>query len=145
MTLVAYSRAGLTLIELIVVLIVIGLLAGLVAPQILGRVSEARSTTAKAQIELLGVALENYRLDNGAYPSTAQGLGALRAKPSGSPSAANWRGPYVRKAIPADPWGRPYIYESPGTIDRQGFDLASLGRDAKRGGDGEDADVGTTP
>ncbi len=135
-------RNGLTLIELIVVLIVIGLLAGLVAPQILGRVSEARSTTAKAQIELLGVALENYRLDNGTYPSTAQGLAALRVKPAGSPVPMNWRGPYVRKTIPADPWGRAYIYESPGRVDRQGFDLATLGRDGKPGGEDEDADYG---
>lgn len=139
------NRNGLTLIELIVVLIVIGLLAGLVAPQILGRVSEARTTTAKAQIELLGVALENYRLDNGVYPSTAQGLEALRAKPAGSPAPANWRGPYMRKAIPADPWGRPYIYASLGTIDRQGFDLGSLGRDGKRGGEDEDGDIGNAP
>ena len=136
------GRAGLTLIELIVVLIVIGLLAGLVAPQILGRVSEARTTTARAQIELLGVALENYRLDNGVYPSTAQGLAALRVKPAGSPAPLNWRGPYVRKTIPPDPWGRMYIYTSPGTVDRQGFDLASLGRDGKAGGKDEDADLG---
>lgn len=133
-------RRGFTLIELIVVLIVIGLLAGLVAPQILGRVSEARTTTAKAQIELLGLALENYRLDNGVYPSTAQGLVALRTKPAGSPAPLNWRGPYVKKTIPADPWGKSYDYESPGIIDRQGFDLASLGRDGKPGGTGEDAD-----
>ena len=82
-------RRGLTLIELIVVLIVIGLLAGLVAPQILGRVSDAKITTAKTQIELLGVALENYRLDNGVYPSTQQGLEALRTKPAGAPDARN--------------------------------------------------------
>lgn len=136
------SRGGLTLIELIVVLIVIGLLAGLVAPQILGRVGEARVTTARAQIELLGVALENYRLDNGVYPATAQGLEALRTRPAGSPVPRNWRGPYIRKPVPADPWGRPYIYRSPGEKDRNGFDLMSLGRDGKPGGEDEDADVG---
>ncbi|HEX2723299.1 MAG TPA: type II secretion system major pseudopilin GspG [Gemmatimonadaceae bacterium] len=136
-------RAGLTLIELIVVLIVIGLLAGLVAPQILGRVGEARVTTARAQVELLGVALENYRLDNGIYPTTAQGLEALRSRPSGSPEARNWRGPYIRKPVPMDPWGRAYIYRSPGEKERNGFDLMSLGRDGKPGGTEEDADFGS--
>lgn len=134
-------RRGLTLIELIVVLIVIGLLAGLVAPQILGRVSDARITTAKTQIELLGVALENYHLDNGVYPSSQQGLEALRTKPSGMPDARNWRGPYLKKAVPADPWGRQYLYKSPGERDRSGFDLMTLGRDGKPGGSDEDADL----
>lgn len=136
-------RRGLTLIELIVVLIVIGLLAGLVAPQILGRVSDARITTAKTQIELLGVALENYKLDNGVYPSTQQGLEALRARPAGIPEARNWRGPYLKKAVPSDPWGRPYLYKSPGDKDRTGFDLQTLGRDGKPGGTDEDADFGS--
>lgn len=135
------KRRGLTLIELVVVLIVIGLLAGLVAPQILGRVSDAKITTAKTQIELLGVALENYRLDNGVYPSTQQGLGALRAKPSGVPDARNWRGPYLKKAVPADPWGRAYLYKSPGDKDQAGFDLMTPGRDGQPGGSGEDADL----
>lgn len=135
------ARRGLTLIELIVVLIVIGLLAGLVAPQILGRVSDAKITTAKTQIELLGVALENYRLDNGVYPSTQQGLEALRTKPAGAPDARNWRGPYLKKAVPADPWGRPYQYRSPGDKDRAAFDLMTLGRDGQPGGSGEDADL----
>ncbi len=136
------SRSGFTLIELIVVLIVIGLLAGLVAPQILGRVSDARITTAKTQIELLGVALENYRLDNGVYPSTQQGLEALRTKPASGTEVRNWRGPYLKKSVPADPWGRPYIYKSPGDKDRAGFDLQTLGKDGKPGGADEDADLG---
>lgn len=136
------SRRGLTLIELVVVIIVIGLLAGLVAPQILGRVSDARVTTARAQIELISVALENYRLDNGIYPSTSQGLQSLQVKPSGIPEARNWRGPYLRKPVPLDPWGRAYIYASPGSRDRAGFDLATLGRDGKQGGSDEDADIG---
>ena len=134
-------RRGLTLIELVVVLIVIGLLAGLVAPQILGRVSDARVTTAKTQIELLGVALENYHLDNGVYPSSQQGLSALRVRPSGIPDARNWRGPYLKKDVPIDPWGRPYMYKSPGDKDRNGFDIQSLGRDGKPGGTEEDADL----
>lgn len=134
-------RRGFTLIELIVVIIVLGLLAGLVAPQIFGRVSEAKGVTAKTQIELLGAALDSYRLDNGGYPTTEQGLAALRDKPTRDPVPANWRGPYLRKDIPLDPWGRPYVYTFPGTRNKNGFDLLSLGRDGKAGGDGEDADI----
>ena len=132
------------MIELIVVMIVIGLLAGLVAPQILGRVSDAKVTSARVQIELLGSALENYRLDNGLYPTTAQGLAALRAKPAGSPEPRNWRGPYLRKAVPQDPRGRPYIYRNPGETDRSSFDLLTLGRDGLKGGEGEDSDFGSS-
>ncbi len=135
------GRAGLTLIELIVVLIVIGLLAGLVAPQILGRVADARVTTARAQLDLFGVALENYRLDNGVYPSTSQGLESLRTRPASSPVPQNWRGPYLRKAVPRDPWGNPYLYVSPGVRDRAGYDLSTYGRDGKAGGTGEDGDL----
>lgn len=134
------SVRGFTLIEILVVLLIIGLLAGLVAPQILGRVSEARITTARTQIEMLGTALENYKLDNTNYPSTAQGLQALRTRPSGNPQPVNWKGPYLKKAVPSDPWGRPYIYRSPGDHDPSGFDLMTLGRDGKPGGEGEDAD-----
>jgi general secretion pathway protein G len=134
--------AGFTLLELIVVIIVLGLLAGLVGPQIMGRLSEAKSTTAKTQIELLSVALDNYRLDNGVYPTSDQGLDALTTKPARDPVPSNWRGPYLRKAVPADPWGRPYVYRSPGRANATPFDLSSLGRDGKEGGDGEDADIG---
>lgn len=125
-----------------VVIIVLGLLAGLVGPQIFGRVGEAKSTTTQTQIELLGVALENYRLDNGVYPTTQQGLAALREKPVSAPQPASWRGPYLRKAIPHDPWKRPYIYRSPTQQDANGYELKSLGRDGQVGGDGEDADIG---
>ncbi len=135
------NAAGFTLIELLVVIIVLGLLAGLVAPQILGRVSEARTKTAKTQIELIGVALDNYRLDNGAYPSTEQGLDALVSRPARAPVPLNWRGPYLRKALPLDPWDRPYIYLSPGEHFRNGYDLSTLGRDGEAGGEDEDADV----
>jgi general secretion pathway protein G len=124
-----------------VVIIVLGLIAGLVAPQIFGRLSEAKTTTARTQIELLGVALDNYRLDNGTYPTTEQGLDALREKPVRGPVPPNWRGPYIRKAVPLDPWNRPYIYRSPADADVSGFDLQSLGRDGRPGGEGEDADV----
>ena len=134
-------RSGFTLLELVVVIIVLGLLAGIVAPQIIGRLSEAKSTTARTQIEALSVALDGYRLDNGSYPTTEQGLAALREKPTRPPTPANWRGPYLRKAVPLDPWGRPYLYKAPGERNAGAFDLESLGRDGKAGGEGEDADV----
>ena len=135
-------RRAFTLLEIIVVIIVLALLAGLVAPQIFGRVGEARGATAKTQIELLGTALDNYRLDNGAYPGTEQGLAALREKPTRAPVPANWRGPYLRKDVPNDPWGRPYIYRFPGERNVGSYDLSSLGRDGRPGGTREDADIG---
>jgi general secretion pathway protein G len=123
------------------VIIVLGLLAAIVAPQILGRVSDARTTSAETQVTLFGTALDNYRLDNGAYPTTEQGLAALREKPTRAPIPTNWRGPYLRKDVPLDPWGKPYIYRSPGERNVSGYDLSSLGRDGKPGGEGEDKDV----
>jgi len=135
------SRTGFTLLEILVVIIVLGLLAGLVAPRIIGRVSEARTATARTQIELLVVALDNYHLDNGSYPTTAQGLAALRTKPASEPAPRNWRGPYLRKEVPLDPWDRPYIYRSPGEQNPAGFDLLTYGRDGQPGGEREDADV----
>jgi general secretion pathway protein G len=135
------SPAGFTLIELLVVIVIIGLLAGLVAPQVLGRISEAKSETARTQIEMLSVALDNYRLDNGSYPTTEQGLEALRTAPTREPVSRNWRGPYLRKEVPLDPWDRPYVYKSPGEQNKGGFDLLSLGRDGRPGGEDEDADI----
>lgn len=134
-------RRAFTLLEVLVVLLVLGLLAGLVAPQILGRVGEARSTTAKTQIALLSTALDSYRLDNADYPTTVQGLAALMDKPAAAPVPASWRGPYLRKEIPMDPWGRSYVYQYPGARGAGSFALFSLGRDGKEGGAGEDADV----
>lgn len=139
--LTARGRNGFTLIELIVVIVVLGLLAGLVAPQIFGRVSEAKAVTARTQMQLLSAALDGYRLDNGSYPTTAQGLRALMERPTADPAPTAWRGPYLRKDIPSDPWGRPYIYASPGQRNPNGFDLASLGRDGQVGGEGDDADL----
>jgi general secretion pathway protein G len=124
-----------------VVVIVLGLLAGLVGPQIVGRVSEAKSATARTQIEMIGVALDSYRLDNGRYPTTEQGLEALRTRPGTEPVPTNWRGPYLRRAVPIDPWDRPYEYRSPGQENPGSYDLFSLGRDGQPGGEGEDADV----
>jgi general secretion pathway protein G len=135
------KRRGFTLIEILVVIIVLGLLAALVGPRILGRVSEAKSATAQTQIELLGLALDNYRLDTGMYPTTEQGLEALEARPTREPIPLAWRGPYLKKAIPLDPWGRPYTYKSPGEHSPNGYDLSTLGRDGQPGGEGEDADL----
>jgi general secretion pathway protein G len=132
---------GFTLLELLVVIIVLGLLAGLVAPQIFGRVGEAKVTSAQTQMALLGAALDSYRLDNGSYPTTEQGLQALREKPTREPIPGSWRGPYLRKALPLDPWDRPYRYRAPGVRNITGFDLWTLGRDGKEGGTGEDADL----
>jgi general secretion pathway protein G len=132
---------GFTLIEILVVIIVLGLLAALVRPRILGRVSEAKSATARTQIELLGLALDNYRLDNGSYPTTEQGLEALMTKPERDPVPLNWRGPYLKRDVPLDPWGRPYLYKCPGDHTPTGYDLSTLGRDGEPGGEGEDADI----
>ena len=137
------SAAGFTLIELLVVIAVIAILAGLVAPQVFSNVGDARSTAARAQIENFGLALDAYRLDNHQYPSTQQGLAALMTAPVGDPPAASWRGPYLRRALPADPWGHPYIYRAPGDSVPTGYDLLSLGKDGKPGGTGEDQDVTT--
>ena len=135
------QQCGFTLLELVVVIIVLGLLAAIVAPQILGRVPDARTTAAETQVALLGTALDNFRLDNGAYPTTEQGLAALHEKPARAPIPTNWRGPYLRKDVPLDPWGKPYIYRSPGERNVSGYDLLSYGRDGKPGGEGEDKDV----
>jgi len=139
---VSRSTRGFTLIELLVVIVVIAVLAGLVGPMVFRNVGDAKITAAKAQLELFGLALDQYRLDNDYYPSTAQGLEALRTLPVGEPAARNWRGPYVKKAIPLDPWGRPYIYRAPGDKYPNGYDLFTYGRDGKPGGEGEDADIG---
>jgi len=133
-------RAGFTLIEILVVIVVIAILATLVAPNIFQHVGAAKGATAKSQIEMLGAALDAYRLDNGRYPATEQGLASLWEKPQIDPPA-NWRGPYLRKPVPPDPWGRPYNYMAPGQVNLQGYDLLTLGADGKPGGDGEDADI----
>lgn len=135
------ARKGFTLIELLVVMVVLGLLATLVAPQVLDRIGGAKTTTARTQIELLSTALESYRLDNGRYPTTEQGLAALRERPSRHPAPVNWRGPYLRKGVPVDSWERAYIYRSPGEQNRTSFDLFTYGRDGKAGGEDEDADI----
>jgi len=137
---VGKRRAGFTLIEILVVIVVIAILATLVAPNIFQHVGAAKDATAKSQIEMLGAALDAYRLDNGRYPSTEQGLNALWEKPTIDPPV-NWRAPYLRKPVPLDPWGRPYVYLFPGQANLQGYDLMSYGADGKPGGEGEDADI----
>ena len=133
--------SGFTLIELLVVITVIAILAGLVGPMVFRNVGDAKMSAARAQIELFALALDQYRLDNDYYPATGQGVAALRERPSGEPEARNWRGPYLRKAVPLDPWGHAYVYKSPGEVNAQTYDLLSLGRDGQVGGSGEDADV----
>ena len=135
------TKRGFTLIEMLVVIVVIAILAGLVGPMVFQNVGDAKVSAAKAQLELFGLALGQYRLDNDYYPSTAQGLEALRTQPSGDPAARNWRGPYLKKPVPLDPWGRPYIYQSPGDSSKTGYDLLTYGRDGKAGGTGEDGDI----
>jgi len=129
------NQAGFTLIELLVVVIVLGLLVGLVGPRLFGRVGQTKQATAKAQIELLGAGLDQYRLDVGAYPNTSQGLDAMQR----NPGVQNWNGPYLKKAVPKDPWGNPYKYRSPGQHGE--YDLWSEGADGAPGGDGENADI----
>jgi general secretion pathway protein G len=128
--------AGFTLLELLVVIVIIGLLAGYVAPRYFSQVGKSEIQVAKAQLESLEKALDQYRLDMRRYPSAEEGLAALVAKPA---SAASWAGPYLKKAVPNDPWGRPYVYRVPG--QKGEFELLSYGRDGKPGGASEDADI----
>ena len=136
-----HSRGGFTLIEILVVIAVISILAALVAPNVFRHVGTAKDAAARSQIEMLGAALDAYRLDNGRYPSTDQGLEALWQVPVAEPRPSNWRGPYLRKAVPRDPWDNPYVYLSPGEVNTQGYDLLSYGADGQLGGEGDDADV----
>ncbi|HWI36535.1 MAG TPA: type II secretion system major pseudopilin GspG [Burkholderiales bacterium] len=130
-------NAGFTLLELLVVIVIIGLLAGYVAPRYFSQVGRSEVQVARAQIESLEKALDQYRLDTRHYPTAEQGLDALTLKPA---NETNWTGPYLKKAVPNDPWGRPYVYRVPGT--KGDYDLYSLGKDGKPGGNGEDADIG---
>ena len=135
------QHSGFTLLELIIVIATIAILAALVGPSIFQNVGDAKSSAAKSQIEMLSTALGAYRLDNDFYPATDQGLAALRQMPTNGDTPRNWRGPYLTREVPADPWGRPYMYSSPGKANPTSFDLYTLGRDGKPGGDGEDADI----
>jgi general secretion pathway protein G len=127
---------GFTLLELLVVLVIIGLLAGYVAPRYFSQVGKSEVKVAQAQINAFEKALDTYRLDVGRYPSTEQGLGALVVRPQ---NEAKWNGPYLQKAIPSDPWGKPYQYKAPG--EHGEFDLWSFGKDGQPGGSGDAADI----
>jgi general secretion pathway protein G len=129
-------HAGFTLLELLVVIVIIGLLAAYVGPRYFAQLSKSERSTAKAQIESFGKALDTYRLDTGRYPTTEQGLAVLLIKPN---DEGKWAGPYLQKQVPADPWGNPYVYRAPG--QNGDFDLLSFGKDGQAGGDAENADV----
>jgi general secretion pathway protein G len=130
------DERGFTLIELLVVVIILGLLAALVGPRLFGRVAQSKQAAARVQIELLGSALDQFKLDTGRYPASQEGLQALQSSPG---NVSGWEGPYLKKDIPRDPWGNPYQYKSPG--DHGEYDLWSYGSDGAPGGEGEAADV----
>lgn len=130
------GEAGFTLIELLIVVIILGILAGLVGPRLFGRVGQSKQAAARVQIELLGTALDQFKLDVGRYPTTQEGLQALQQNPG---NVTGWEGPYLKKDVPRDPWGHAYQYRSPG--EHGEYDLASLGADGAPGGEGEAADV----
>jgi general secretion pathway protein G len=132
----AIDQAGFTLIELLIVVIILGVLAALVGPRLFGRVGQSRQAAARVQIELLGAALDQFKLDVGRYPTSQEGLQALQQSPGNAPG---WEGPYLKKDVPRDPWGNPYQYRSPG--EHGEYDLSSYGSDGSPGGDGEAADV----
>ncbi len=135
------ARDGFTLIEIIVVVTVIAILAALVGPSVFRHLGRAKDAAARSQMEMLGAALDAYRLDNGRYPTTAQGLAALNTEPTTEPRPRNWQGPYLRKAVPLDPWGNSYSFTCPGEHNPTGYDLLSFGADGELGGEGEDADI----
>lgn len=129
-------QQGFTLLELLVVIVIIGLLAGYVAPRYFSQVGKSEVSVAKAQIDALEKALDHYRLDTGRYPSNEAGLNALVERPANEP---RWNGPYLKKAVPLDPWGKPYLYKIPG--EKGDYDLVSYGKDSQPGGAGENSDI----
>ncbi|MEQ6250378.1 type II secretion system major pseudopilin GspG [Sulfitobacter sp. HNIBRBA3233] len=132
-------EAGVTLIEMMVVLVIIALVAAIIVPNVIGRPDEARVTVAQSDIRAVSSALELYRLDNRTYPTTAQGLEALAVRPTSPPEPRNWVADGYLTAVPIDPWGNDYLYASPG--ETGGFDLMSLGADGAPGGEGANADI----
>ena len=132
----APRQGGFTLLELLVVMVIIGLLAGYVGPKLFGQIGKSQTKVTRAQIEGFAKALDQYRIDTGHYPGSEQGMGALVVQPAGEPK---WAGPYLAKAIPKDPWGFDYRYTAPG--EHGDYDLLSYGRDGRPGGEGEDADI----
>jgi general secretion pathway protein G len=132
---------GFTLIELVVVMTIITILAGAVALQVTHRVQNARRARALQDISVLESALDMYAADSGQPPTTQQGLEALRREPSSPPLPRNWDGPYIKKAVPTDPWGNDYEYKYPGQANPDGYDIICYGRDGRPGGDGPDEDM----
>lgn len=130
------SEAGFTLLELLVVMVIIGLLAGFVGPKYFSQIGKSEVKVARAQIGALGKALDQYRLDTGHYPTTEQGLDSLVIRP---PNEARWDGPYLQKNVPVDPWGKPYVFLMPG--EHGEYDLLSYGRDGAPGGEGDADDI----
>lgn len=135
------ARAGFTLIELLVTIAIIATLAAIIAPALFGHIGQARIDAVKSQIKVLSLALDGYKLDNEEYPTSEQGLEALRTIPVSGQPPKHWKGPYLRELVPLDPWERPYVYVAPGVANPTGFDLYSLGKDGKVGGDGENEDI----
>lgn len=131
-----FRSFGFTLLELLVVVAIIGLLVGIVGPRFFGQLGKSEVSTAKAQIEAFSKALDLYRLDMGRYPATELGLNALLTAPQNEPK---WKGPYLKKEIPLDPWGKPYVYRFPG--EKQEYDIISYGKDSAPGGSGDAADI----
>lgn len=125
-------RHAFTLVEMLLVLVILAVLAAIVIPKFAGRSQQAKETAAKSQISSLELALDSFEVDTGAYPQGAAGLNALIDQPSG---AQNWKGPYLKKGVPPDPWGNPYSYSYPGKNNPKGYDLASMGPDGRAGGD----------
>lgn len=130
---------GFTLIELLIVMVILGLLASLVGPRLFGQLDASKVKAARTQIEMVGAALDTYRLDMSRYPSTQEGLAALSEKPADAADAAKWRGPYLKKRVDKDPWGNSYVYKAPG--EKADYELSSLGSDGKEGGSGDAADI----
>ena len=133
------SNKGFTLIEIMIVIVIIGILATLVIPNIMGRPDEARAVSARADVSTIVQALKLYKLDNGRYPTTEQGLNALVTRPTAEPAPRNWKN-YLDK-LPQDPWGAPYQYSNPGTHNNE-IDVYSFGADGKLGGQGNDQEIG---
>jgi len=129
-------QRGFTLLELLVVMVIIGLLAGYVGPKLFAQIGKSETKVTRAQIDALQKALDQYRIDTGRYPATEPGLAALVQRPADEP---RWSGPYLAKAVPNDPWGRPYLYQAPG--QHGDYDLLSYGRDGQPGGDGDNTDL----
>ena len=131
------NNKGFTLLEMLVVILIIGMLTGIVAPRFINQLAKSEATTARAQLSSIDKALQAFRIDTGRFPTTSEGLAALSAAPN---NEDRWRGPYLQSVVPPDPWGQPYQYVAPGKNGRE-YDLSSKGRDRAVGGDGDNADI----